>query len=271
MENTRRVFYNKLNAEHDIRLLFAGSMSGGSSEGSRPYHLLHYVTRGEGTVSTEHSCQDLSAGDLFLHYPNKATSYKPADDNPWTYCWMAFDGPLANAWVSSLRADHSRPFCRGEYDPQISVLFDQLLDAMARTSITAMLQSEATMRLILGKLLLQFGTDRNLRKTTTPVMAVRHAQDFMLMHYAEMIGVNEVCRAIGYERTYFSNLFRHQTGQTMQEYLAAVRITHACSLLTSTELSVNAIAQRVGYAEYRSFSRCFKKIKQVSPQQYRSL
>lgn len=269
METTRRVYYAPLTSGSEIRLLFAGCMQGGSSHGSRPYCLLHYVTDGSGSVTAGNHHYDLSAGDLFANPPGASVDYRPLKHDPWTCYWLAFEGAGVQNYLAALVPCEDNPICYGDYDPEVKQLFEQLLQSISRKSVAESLLSEATMRLILSKFLIQYGKDTTVGKTGTPLKAVRRAQDFMLRHHSEPIAVSDVCRAVGYERTYFSNLFRKQTGQTMREYLASIRITKACKLLTTTDLSVQDIALRLGYGDYRAFSRCFKKEKQLSPQQYR--
>lgn len=271
MERTRRIQYARLSARRDVRLLFAGSMTGGASRGSRPYYLLHYITGGSGTVSIGGNPEILRGGDLFVHYPDRPVAYRPLKEDPWTYYWMAFDGAWAHEWAEAMSQGQGEPIFRGDYEPVIREHFEALLSALSSGSMAAALRSEALMRMILSSFLDHFSRDTDVSRADTPTMAVRAAQNFILTHFAETITVGDVCAAAGYERTYFSDLFRQQTGQTMQEYLRGIRMTQACKLLTSTELAVYAIAERVGYAEYRSFSRSFKKVKGLSPQEYRKV
>ena len=52
----------------------------------------------------------------------------------------------------------------------------------------------------------------------------------------------------------FSAYIRQNTGQTFTEFLANKRIEIAKKLLRYTSLSVQGVAERVGYTEYSYFS-----------------
>jgi AraC-like DNA-binding protein len=52
--------------------------------------------------------------------------------------------------------------------------------------------------------------------------------------------------------------------------LHKIRINHACSELSSTELPIVSIAERCGYTSLSSFNRQFQKIMQISPSEYRA-
>ena len=51
----------------------------------------------------------------------------------------------------------------------------------------------------------------------------------------------------------------------------STRIDKACNLLRSTELSVIAVSEQVGFHSISSFNRCFSKITGHSPRSWRNL
>lgn len=63
--------------------------------------------------------------------------------------------------------------------------------------------------------------------------------------------------------------FKEATGQTLSNYMTAIRIEHACFLLTHSTLDVNEICIRCGYLDLSSFIRLFKQETGVSPGVYR--
>lgn len=64
---------------------------------------------------------------------------------------------------------------------------------------------------------------------------------------------------------YLSFFFKEQTGQNFTDFVEQVRMKQACILLEDPELSINYIAEKVGYNSVQSFRRAFKRIKGVSP------
>ena len=67
----------------------------------------------------------------------------------------------------------------------------------------------------------------------------------------------------------FSRFFKSHTGMTFQDYVADVRIGHACQLLADAMLGIGEIASRCGYSEFSTFNRAFKKFRQTTPSEYR--
>jgi AraC-like DNA-binding protein len=73
----------------------------------------------------------------------------------------------------------------------------------------------------------------------------------------------------GLKRTYFHALFLRETGLTPKAYQHKLLMRRASNLLLETELTVTAIAERLGYPAIHPFTRHFSAYFGVSPKQYR--
>ncbi|MGB8454074.1 MAG: AraC family transcriptional regulator [Anaerocolumna sp.] len=70
---------------------------------------------------------------------------------------------------------------------------------------------------------------------------------------------------------YISTIFKQCLGISFHAFLRDLRIENACSLLTSSKMSITDIAYEVGYSSYSTFVRVFHKCKGVNPAMYRQL
>jgi len=70
-------------------------------------------------------------------------------------------------------------------------------------------------------------------------------------------------------KVYLSQFFKEQTGVNFSDYLENKRMMEARKLLVSTELTVNEIAEQVGYNSSNTFCRAFKRSNGLSPMVYR--
>ena len=68
--------------------------------------------------------------------------------------------------------------------------------------------------------------------------------------------------------SYFSQFFREQMGDTFSHYLENLRISQACKLLADGSLSVDEIAQNLGYNTANTFRRAFKRVTGMTPSSY---
>lgn len=106
------------------------------------------------------------------------------------------------------------------------------------------------------------------QKTLRPV---REAEDYIAQHYAEKVTLEEIAELLHMNPSYFSTLFKKETGKNFQNYLQDYRIERAKKLLRTTNETMMSIAEQVGYTDTRYFSQCFVKVVGIKPSLYRKM
>lgn len=106
------------------------------------------------------------------------------------------------------------------------------------------------------------------RKTiySTPI---EKAKSWIDNNYYKKINLNLLCQVVGYSNYYLGRLFKKEVGKSPMEYARNVRIEKGIVLLTTTNKSITAISQEVGFNDRRSFVSQFKKEMGVNPYNYR--
>lgn len=99
---------------------------------------------------------------------------------------------------------------------------------------------------------------------------VHMAQEYMEEHYMENITLNDVAESIGISSGYLSTLFHNNLEYGFADYLNHIRIDRACSYLEQNFFKTYEIAYKVGFNDEKYFSKVFKKIKGMSPREYRT-
>lgn len=100
---------------------------------------------------------------------------------------------------------------------------------------------------------------------------ITDAKHFIQQHYQESLRLEDVSNAVGFNATYFSAMFKKETGQNFMDYLTELRMNKAKELLCGDECSVQDVAEQVGYRDLKYFSRLFKKTTGISPSDYKKL
>lgn len=104
----------------------------------------------------------------------------------------------------------------------------------------------------------------------TPHSITTALVDHLRCHYTEPLSLTELSQKLNYTPQYVSSLFHKDTGMSLQEFLQRMRIEEACRLIEQGEQQMARIAQEVGYGDVKHFARVFRRIKGVSPREFRS-
>ncbi|WP_283680927.1 response regulator transcription factor [Parablautia sp. Marseille-Q6255] len=100
---------------------------------------------------------------------------------------------------------------------------------------------------------------------------VQKAKEYVRGNYAdEEISLDHVCESLGVSNSYFSTIFKKETGNSFIGYLTDYRMEQAARMLLETNEKSYIIAKRVGYADPNYFSYVFKRRYGVSPSKYRT-
>ncbi|MBQ9263167.1 MAG: helix-turn-helix domain-containing protein [Clostridia bacterium] len=95
------------------------------------------------------------------------------------------------------------------------------------------------------------------------------ALSYMEEHFTEEITLPQLAALSDTSPRHFDRLFRAAYQVTPKQYIAQLRIARACAMLAHTNRPITEIAFDCGYADSNYFSRVFRKIRGISPQQYR--
>lgn len=232
---------------------------------------LHIVKSGAGVLRVRGMQFDIHAGQMFLLKHNEEVSYTADPDNPWSYCWVTFNGSeakqlsldigfLENIYVRDLRKDPEEFYAlitRMHQRPEFTYINDLFRRGVLLEFLSLAMEAS------------EEGAEAVNRRYQKPVDEyIQKAIDFMNYNYAT-IQVGDVIQFIGFSRGYFSTAFRKKTGVSLQDYLTRIRMKRAKKLLRETDLRIQEVAVAVGYEDQLNFSRMFRRNEEISPSDYR--
>ena len=99
---------------------------------------------------------------------------------------------------------------------------------------------------------------------------VRRALAYMQQHYAEKLTLSEVADACYVSQWHLSKLLNRYAGKSFNDILNTLRIEEAKRLLADPSLKIGDIGEMVGYADPAYFAKVFKKLADMSANEYRS-
>lgn len=87
--------------------------------------------------------------------------------------------------------------------------------------------------------------------------------------FAKTPAVEVLLARAGQSHDHVSRRFRETYGMTPLSYLNRLRMERAKALLDGTDLSVTEVARRLGFGDFRYFSRLFRKVTGRTPREHR--
>lgn len=100
---------------------------------------------------------------------------------------------------------------------------------------------------------------------------IQKSIEYMQEHFRESLTLTDISRTIGLSVSYFSYLFKQETGKNYIEYLNEIRLLATMKDLMNTDEKVVVVAQKNGFQNLEYFSRYFKKQTGESPVRWRKL
>ena len=222
----------------------------------RPYWLLHYVVSGKGTFSTGGTEYGVSPSQIFVIRPHQVHSYTADEQNPWHYMWVAFE------------SDTKLPAILGTdvfAAPAAGRIFSDILSTTQLECGKEEFISGKIWELV--SLLLQMEQGM----TSSSNRYVINAKEYVSQNYMKAIKVTDIAKTLNLDRSYFSTVFKNQTGMSPQQYLCEYRLERAAEFLAKGSMSVSEAAYSSGYGDIVNFSRMFKKHFGIAPSKYREM
>lgn len=99
-----------------------------------------------------------------------------------------------------------------------------------------------------------------------PIYIARRIID---QNFRKDISLELIAQYVHLSSSYFSELFKKETGMSFIDYKTLLRVEHAKKLLTTNSMSIYEISNSMGYSNSKYFSRLFKKITGMTPYEYK--
>ncbi len=81
--------------------------------------------------------------------------------------------------------------------------------------------------------------------------------------------LEQLAEHVGLSKSYLSSYFKKVTGESFIDYMLQLRVEKAKELFRQTNLKIYEVAEAVGFQDPKYFTKSFKRITGVSPNQYK--
>ncbi|MGJ8527931.1 helix-turn-helix domain-containing protein [Maritalea sp.] len=228
------------------------------------------------------SAQDFEDGDLVLVGPNLPHSWvaKTRIDNdiPFTALVIWFE----KQWLEQIATStpELKPILKLADKMQNGIKFSSDVSGKVRPIFEQVFQktSQGSMLSFL-EIMLLLSEDANMQILATSQVSNHGTNssaqlDRVLSHihenYAQPLRMKQLAQIAALSLSGLDRLFQKHTKTTISDYLINLRIGDASAQLATTSAPVQTIAHNVGYNSLANFNRHFKRLRGVTPRQYRA-
>ena len=231
----------------------------------RPYHMIHFVSEGEGILQINQNEFKFSAGDIFLIPADKISYYEAAEKNPCTYFWINFLGIQSENYMRQFMSAAEEKYILHLSDVEkFTKIISEILNLQGSPTYLYLMGNSLLLR-ILSYLIQEINFFGKSAKSS-PADDLKF---FLDMHYAEKFQLQDIAKKLGFHQNYLTRIFSEKFSVTPKKYLTDLKLKKACNLLSSTNLPINLISTALGFEDALAFSKKFREVYKISPSAFR--
>jgi len=227
--------------------------------------LIMLCISGKGTYELESDRFQVLPGQLFLILPHEKHQYQSDANNPWTIYTIKVGGRNISKFCKQPSVQKCRKPMYVKELIEVRRLFDDLMETLEQSQChNRIMYANLTLQRILA--LVIYGvqeTKTEIRRLSDNVIS------FMKENIKDKYALAELADRFSYSPSQFSYLFKKETGYAPIEYAIRMKMQQACYLLQNTGLKIYEVGYHIGYKDPYHFSKIFKMMMNLSPEQYR--
>lgn len=186
----------------------------------------------------------------------------------WDFYWIHFDGKCASDLVGLINGKGLSVLESG-HQLDAPALFAELLRLNRPEDRNMEMNLSNFVHQFLYRILnLQYHITA-IKKYSTLQPDIERAIEYIHQQYAQAITVDQMAQVSRMSKYHFIRVFRELTGDTPYNYLTLYRIGQSKRLLTDTSMSIQEIAQAVGFSNSKNYIACFRKYTLTTPNHFR--
>lgn len=233
-------------------------------KGRKDYHFVYII---DGTMHFEFDGKrvDLGAGNLVIFKPSEAQVYGSYEDDVVSYYWAHFSGSGVKDILSDCGLD-SKHYYFIDVDPGICKALNMLIKEYTYGEYCYITKCNSLFIMLLSEMArltdeaLKYDGKYEVLLPALKAMEQNYSIWYKNEEYAEMCGISKY---------HFIHLFTECKGCSPSKYKSNILMKKATELLSISDISMNEIADMLGFEDALYFSKKFKIDYGMSPSQYR--
>jgi len=232
------------------------------------FYAVEYVARGRGTVKLKGRRIALQPGRLFAYGPEVPHHITGDPASPMVKYFVTFGGAKALALLEECGL---RPGQASEVHPPYAIqqLFDELVDSGLEFRGGRELLCQKLLECLLLKI-------RSVRaplegEETIGFTTYQQCRQHIEQNFQRLRTLVEIAQDCHLNQAYLCRLFRRFDTQSPYQFLLRLKMNQAAEQLHQEGRLIKQVSQELGFADPFHFSRVFKKMLGVAPNEFRKL
>ena len=242
-----------------------------------------YVDKGSVAVKSESEEIILSQGEIIFHKPNEFHAIRAYNSEPNFFvisfscsspsmvCFEGFFAKLNKSlkpFVSAIIEEAEQTFIIPKNTPSLKKLSKRE---------DAIIGGEQLIKIYLEQFLILLLRDVNKIGKTEIFSSKEGMESYLISSIKSLINDNldknlrldDICKSIGYSKSYLCKIFEEQTGRTIANYAVKAKIKKAKELIRKNDMNFTEISDSLSFDNPQYFSRVFKRVTGMTPTEFK--
>lgn len=230
--------------------------------------LLIYTMNGKGYANYRGKQYELEKGKALLMDCYDYQEYFTDREELWDIKWLHFYGGTSEEYFNIIYEKHGPVINIGD-DSSTASFIDSIMELAKEQDVQFEIKASNLIVQILTSLMLVASEKNGASHEESRDRMVQAALEFVEKNYSANIKLGDMAQAACCSMYHFIRVFKRVTGYSPYEFLIKYRINRAKDLLRTTNVTVEAIADSIGFDSTSSFIKTFREIEGLTPLKYR--
>lgn len=237
-----------------------------------------YCHYGDGDLAVEEETYRFGA-DMISCIPANVLHITKSDTDVkafWEYIYISPEEILKNCGKSMQEArdiletvNQSAFFIKAEENPMLTTLIGTIFEEMRQKGTYYQERIRGIIYALLFEIVRVNGKSENPFSGKGNSLRIENAFAYVEEHYSSNFRIADLASECHMSETHFRRVFQERMNMTPIEYVNFVRVKKACELIDKTDISMEDVAEQVGFVTPSTFNRNFRRIIGTSPYQWK--
>ena len=224
---------------------------------TKKHFIFEYVISGKGYIFIDGAWHTLGAGNMYIVGKDDARNFYSDADEPMHKIWCSF----ASEYIESMLMNYG--ISSGVYQVDVKEFFYNIYE-VSKSNAPEREKMFRVAENIHGIILKTAESQDSVPSLCTEI------ENELVASIYKSVDLGELAEKFFISRAHLIRLFKQNKGVTPYQFLLGEKIKIAKALLSTTEMSVKSISDKLCFADEHYFSHLFKEKTGLSPLKYKA-